>query len=178
MFKDLFQATSLSNKGIAGIKNVKLNDKKSAGTSIDEESISPTDQITGPKLISAKKTEELQVGAQADGRQLNKNRSKKDLKNKFKSSSAIYANGIKTSEPEDEDEIKDNDTKNISDIIQRHIQKEEAEKENKGTAAKPAFPVPAGIDSMMGLDNLKKQPNYAIDDSEIDEIIKQHLEEE
>ena len=49
---------------------------------------------------------------------MNKNRSKKDLKNKFKSSSAIYTDGVKTSEPEDEDDIKgDADAKNISEII-------------------------------------------------------------
>lgn len=63
----------------------------------------------GPKLVSEKKTEELQMLSQMNGeRQLNKNRSKKDLKNKFKSSSAIYSNGAKMiiGEPENEEQAR------------------------------------------------------------------------
>ena len=59
-----------------------------------------------------------QLNAAAGERQMIKNRSKKDLKNKFKSSSAAYHDGRKTSEPEDEDDMKgDAEAKNISEII-------------------------------------------------------------
>ena len=58
-------------------------------------------------------------GPEVIERQLNKNRSKKDLKNKFKSSSAIYSNGTKMSiEPDNEEESKQEmDQRNISEII-------------------------------------------------------------
>lgn len=125
MFKDLFQATNKS-KGIAGIQNVKISSKGS-GFIHDEGAADLDLSMKGPKLVSSKKTEELQMLAQlshlqqassVNERQLNKNRSKKDLKNKFKSSSAIYNDGVKASEPEDEDDIKgDADAKNISEII-------------------------------------------------------------
>ena len=62
MFKDLFQVNKA--KGIAGIQNVQISQKKSAGTSIDEDSISPItpDMISGgPKLVQLKKAEELGV---------------------------------------------------------------------------------------------------------------------
>ena len=115
---------------------------------------------------------ELANQHQEQERQLNKNRSKKDLKNKFKSSSAIYNNGIKTGEPEDEDDmiakLDTSDTKHISDIIQRHIQKEEEDlKDKSGGSKSQCYPMPPDLDNM-------KQ----IDDNEIDEIIKQHLIEE
>lgn len=79
----------------------------------------------------------MQLVDNRDGRQLSKTRSKKDLKNKFKSSSAIY------NEPENEMETKqDIDARNISEIISRHIQKEEQEQKGKdGTK----YPIPNGI---------------------------------
>ena len=184
MFKDLFQATNKS-KGIAGIQNVKISSKGSGLIHDEGATVADLDHSTngGPKLVSSKKTEELQMLAQAsqlqqaNERQLSKNRSKKDLKNKFKSSSAIYNDGVKASEPEDEDDIKgDADTKNISEIIQRHIQKEEAEKE-RAEKGQPAYPLPTGLAG--NLDSIKNGKSaYQIDDSEIDEIIKQHLIEE
>ena len=189
MFKDLFQATNKS-KGIAGIQNVKISSKASGLTEGAGNADLDLSMKAGPKLVSSKKTEELQMLAQlnhlqASERQLSKNRSKKDLKNKFKSSSAIYTDGRKASEPEDEDDIKgDADAKNISEIIQRHIQKEEAEKAEKGQGS---YPVPGGIGAGSGLlannglDAAKSGTGKAacqIDDSEIDEIIKQHLIEE
>ena len=79
---------------------------------------------------------------------------------------------MKGAEPEDEDDIKgDADAKNISEIIQRHIQKEEAEKAEKGGA----YPVPSGLQSGSGLTADAAKSGKAacqIDDSEIDEIIK------
>ena len=121
MFKDLFQVTNKS-KGIAGIGDVKGMLGEEAATWAD---LDPSLRA-GPKLVSAKKTEELQMMAQmnaaAGERQMIKNRSKKDLKNKFKSSSALYSEGAKAGEPEDEDDMKgDAEAKNISEIIQRHI---------------------------------------------------------
>jgi hypothetical protein len=83
-------------------------------------------------------------------RGLSKTRSKKDLKNKFKSSSAIYNNGIKM-EPENELETRqDIDARNISDIISRHIQKEEQEKLGNEAGK---YPIPAGIPTsgLMGI---------------------------
>lgn len=128
MFKDLFQATNKS-KGIAGIQNVKISSK--GGGVIHDEGAPVADldlsMNGGPKLLPSKKTDELQVlahldhqqqMASANERQLSKTRSKKDLKNKFKSSSAIYNDGVKASEPEDEsDTMGDADAKNISEII-------------------------------------------------------------
>lgn len=100
-----------------------------------------------------------------------KNRSKKDLKNKFKSSSA-YLDGPKTREPEDEDDMKgDAEAKNISEIIQRHIQKEEAERAGKG-----ALGALGGNTAALGTQTSETgkngKMNCQIDDSEIDEIIK------
>lgn len=85
---------------------------------------------------------------------------------------------MRASEPEDEDDIKgDADAKNISEIIQRHIQKEEADKE-RAEKGQPPFSLPAGLASGSGilannLETIKNgKPAYQIDDSEIDEIIK------
>ncbi len=87
---------------------------------------------------------------------------------------------MKASEPEDEDDtIKgDADAKNISEIIQRHIQKEEADKERAEKGQSP-FQLPTGLASAgsgilaNNLDTIKNgKAAYQIDDSEIDEIIK------
>lgn len=61
MFKDLFQVTNKS-KGIAGIDNVKsiLAEESSTAWAAD---LDPQLK-NGPKLVSAKKTEELQMLAQ------------------------------------------------------------------------------------------------------------------
>ena len=96
MFKELF--SSNKSKGIAGISNVKITSKGQGIISEDDINDEVDDMINGgPKLIASKKNEELQVLAQMNAvstgiseKILNKNRSKKDLKNKFKSSSAIY----------------------------------------------------------------------------------------
>lgn len=65
MFKDLFQATNKS-KGIAGIQNVKISSK--GGGLIHDEGAAVADldlsMNGGPKLVSAKKNEELQMLAQ------------------------------------------------------------------------------------------------------------------
>lgn len=62
MFKDLFQATNKS-KGIAGIQNVKITSKGS-GFMNNEMADLDASMKGGPKLVSSKKTEELQMLAQ------------------------------------------------------------------------------------------------------------------
>jgi hypothetical protein len=121
-----------------------------------------------------------QLNAAAGERQMIKNRSKKDLKNKFKSSSALYSEGAKAGEPEDEDDMKgDAEAKNISEIIQRHIQKEEAERERAGKGALGALGgSAAALGTQTGEGGKGSKASCQIDDSEIDEIIKQHLIEE
>jgi len=131
MFKELFSSQKRQTNGIAGIHNVKIT-AKGGGVINDDDIVDEVDDMIngGPKLVNDKKNEELQVLASMQlvddpTKQLGRTRSKKDLKNKFKSSSAIYNNGIKT-EPENELETRqDIDARNISDIISRHIQKEE-----------------------------------------------------
>lgn len=101
-----------------------------------------------------------------------KNRSKKDLKNKYKSSSTIHNEVHQKYEPEEEDDLKgDAEAKNISEIIERHIQKEEAERagnESSGRSDDKSTKLFIGHQSTN-----QKQPkdNCQIDDAEIDEII-------
>lgn len=131
MFKELFSSQKRQTNGIAGIHNVKIT-SKGGGVINEDDIVDEVDDMIngGPKLVNDKKNEELQVLASMQlvddpTKQLGRTRSKKDLKNKFKSSSAIYNNGIKI-EPENELETRqDIDARNISDIISRHIQKEE-----------------------------------------------------
>ena len=125
MFKELFSHNK--SNGIAGIHNVKITSKGSGVINEDDITDEVDDMMNGgPKLVNEKKNEELQVLASMQlvddpEKQLGRTRSKKDLKNKFKSSSAIYNNGIKM-EPENEGQTRqDIDARNISDIISRHI---------------------------------------------------------
>jgi len=126
MFKELFSQTNKS-KGIAGIHNVKITSKGSGEVNDDDITDEVDDMMNGgPKLVNEKKNEELQVLASMQlvddpSKQLGRIRSKKDLKNKFKSSSAIYNNGIKMEQENEGQTRQDIDARNISDIISRHI---------------------------------------------------------
>ena len=83
---------------------------------------------------------------------MNKQRSKKDLKNKFQSSAVAMYNDTAAS-------VNDASKSEVSDLIQQHF-KSQSDDHDK--------------------ENIKKSSSTdpMIDDSEVDEIIKQHLMEE